>query len=1364
MDLEERIVLNAAGLADVGEDDASEPDVPMHDPVPAAEAEASDSARPTEAETEIVFVDSSVRGAAELARNADDGVEVVVLKGDQDGIREITRTLSTRTNVSAVHIVSHGAPGQVTIGSSVLEMTTLNDYRADLQAWGEALTADGDILLYGCAAGQGVEGIALVQGISDVTDADVAASTNETVSTEPGGDWTLEYATGPIEAVLPFDPTDSEVGLDTITVTTLADQSDGGAAGGWSLRDAVLYGNTNAGADTINLPAGTYTLAIAGRAEDVGLTGDLDVLGNLTIQGAGAETTIIDGNGIDRVLDVFPGVTLELKDVTIANGSTEDAEHGGGVRNDGGTLVAEDSRIVDNRAGGGAFDGANGGGIYSTNSGSVMLDHTVVSGNLAHRSQGGGGIYIVGGTLTINESTISHNVSDGEHSTVGGAVYIGSGTAATITHTTISDNRSDDRGGGIYSAGTTEIENSNVVANDARVSGGGIYVAADSSMELTRCIVMGNTLDGELGVTASDVSGDFDPDSTGNLIGVLHGSTGLTADEDPWEPPAVIPVPPVPTVTVTTLADQSDGGAAGGWSLRDAVLYGNTNAGNDVISLPAGTYTLALTGRAENAGLTGDLDVLESLTILGAGADTTIIDANGIDRVFDVFAGVTLTLKDVTIANGSTEDAEHGGGVQSDGGTLIVEDSEIVDNRAGGGAFEGANGGGIYSSNSGSVTLDHTVVSGNLAHRSQGGGGVYIVGGTLTINESRFTQNVSDGEHATVGGALYIGTGTTATITHTTLSDNRSDDRGGAIYSAGTTEIENSNVLANDAPVSGGGIYVAAGTPMKLTQCIVMGNTLDGEIGVTASDVSGDFDPDSTGNLIGVLHGSTGLTTDEVLWVPPPVTPAPAATVTVTTVADQSDGGAAGGWSLRDAVLYANSNAGSDVIDLPAGTYTLTLAGRAENAGLTGDLDVLESLTIQGADAETTIIDGNGIDRVLDVFPGATLVLRDVTIANGSTEDAEHGGGVRNSGGTLNAEDSRIVNNRAGGGAFDGANGGGIYSTNSGNVTLDHTVVSGNLAHRSQGGGGIYIVGGALTINESTITHNVSDGEHATVGGAVYIGSGTTATITHSTLSDNRSDDRGGGIYSAGTTEVENTNVLANDAWVDGGGIYVAAGSSTKLTRCIVMGNTLAGGLGVAGSDVSGDFHTDSTENLIGVLSGSTGLATDGYAWCCPLETEDEAEPPLPCAWCPPVAAARGPKAGPAAEAQEPAEAPADIETLMPILRHQRVPIGEEGGQPEPGERDALAPAAARRVPLDMSAQDRADREPVGPSQNLLSRAANAFRGAGLDASSALGEMVADNVEGGSALDTWMSGASIFEKWLRIGMSRSSSLRVPLVR
>jgi CSLREA domain-containing protein len=112
--------------------------------------------------------------------------------------------------------------------------------------------------------------------------------------------------------------------------------------------------------------------------------------------------------------------------------------------------------------------------------------------------------------------------------------------------------------------------------------------------------------------------------------------------------------------------------------------------------------------------------------------------------------------------------------------------------------------------------------------------------------------------------------------------------------------------------------------------------------------------------------------------------PAHAATITVNTTNDElnSDGDC----SLREAIQAANTDAtvdacttgsGADTITLPAGTYTLSLAGASEDANATGDLDITSVITIDGADAASTTIDGGGLDRVLDVRPsgGATLEM-----------------------------------------------------------------------------------------------------------------------------------------------------------------------------------------------------------------------------------------------------------------------------------------------------------------------------------------------------------------------------------------------------
>src|SRR5262245_38134727 len=106
------------------------------------------------------------------------------------------------------------------------------------------------------------------------------------------------------------------------------------------------------------------------------------------------------------------------------------------------------------------------------------------------------------------------------------------------------------------------------------------------------------------------------------------------------------------TFTVTKTADTNDGSCNADCSLREAIRAANASPGTDTITLPAGAYTLALTGIGENAGATGDLDITESLTLNGAGSGSTTINAAHIDRVLDILAG-TVTISGVGLFNGN---------------------------------------------------------------------------------------------------------------------------------------------------------------------------------------------------------------------------------------------------------------------------------------------------------------------------------------------------------------------------------------------------------------------------------------------------------------------------------------------------------------------------------------------------------------------------------------------------------------------------------------------------------------------------------------------------------------------------------------
>lgn len=81
-----------------------------------------------------------------------------------------------------------------------------------------------------------------------------------------------------------------------------------------------------------------------------------------------------------------------------------------------------------------------------------------------------------------------------------------------------------------------------------------------------------------------------------------------------------------------------------------------------------------------------------------------------------------------------------------------------------------------------------------------------------------------------------------------------------------------------------------------------------------------------------------------------------------------------GACSLRAAVQEANALPGHDVIVLPAGLFAFTVEGRDEDSAASGDLDILDTLTLAGTGAQATIVDGNGIDTVVQIHAGAGMV------------------------------------------------------------------------------------------------------------------------------------------------------------------------------------------------------------------------------------------------------------------------------------------------------------------------------------------------------------------------------------------------------
>lgn len=323
--------------------------------------------------------------------------------------------------------------------------------------------------------------------------------------------------------------------------------------------------------------------------------------------------------------------------------------------------------------------------------------------------------------------------------------------------------------------------------------------------------------------------------------------------------------------------------------------------------------------------------------------------------------------------------------------------------------------------------------------------------------------------------------------------------------------------------------------------------------------------------------------------------------ITVTTSADTiADDGQC---SLREAIIAANTNGayggcasggGADTIIFgPAFSsptmIDLTATGANEDAALTGDLDILESLTISGTGALT--IDGLNSDRVFDVRPGASLVVTGLAVRNGKgasdgggfrvegslnligvTVSANQGGGIANLGGSVTLSSTMVTGNTIYGISNQGSgaltmnagqvvNNQGVGFTNSvSSATLTGVFVSGNT------NGGLRNQG--ATQSKLTVTSGVVISNSATSGGGIANeGVGASTTISATRIGGNVVTGSGGGIFNNGVMAITNSTLDHNQAR-SGGGIE-HFGGNMSLTNVTVSGNNATdngGGLYVLGS------------------------------------------------------------------------------------------------------------------------------------------------------------------------------------------------------
>ncbi|HLO48173.1 MAG TPA: DUF4347 domain-containing protein, partial [Kamptonema sp.] len=314
--------------------------------------------------TQIVFIDSTVEDYQSLAQSAEPGKEVFILDAAGNGVEQITQLLASCTNISAIHIVSHGGPGSLQLGAIQLNSQNLDVYASQFQQWKNALTTNADILLYGCNVAAQIEGKNFISRLNQLTGADIAASKSLTGSAALGGDWDLEVTIGSIETPLAFSQDAIAAYNHVLATFAVTNTNDSGAN---SLRDAITLANGTLGADIIDLTGITGIIALATTLPTINES--------VTLNGPVAATLTVSGSNAVQILTTNMNIgPVSISNLTFANGT-------GGIFNGSGvTLNLTNVTFSSNTAGAG-------GALY--NDGTATITNSTFKANTATASGGG---------------------------------------------------------------------------------------------------------------------------------------------------------------------------------------------------------------------------------------------------------------------------------------------------------------------------------------------------------------------------------------------------------------------------------------------------------------------------------------------------------------------------------------------------------------------------------------------------------------------------------------------------------------------------------------------------------------------------------------------------------------------------------------------------------------------------------------------------------------------------------------------------------------------------------------------------------------------------------------------------------------
>jgi hypothetical protein len=603
-------------------------------------------------------------------------------------------------------------------------------------------------------------------------------------------------------------------------------------------------------------------------------------------------------------------------------------------------------------------------------------------------------------------------------------------------------------------------------------------------------------------------------------------------------------------LSVNTTADQNDGSAAGGLSLRDAILIANADTTNDYIIELNSDQAYSLTNMdswdslSDNTGKTGDLDILPGgkVTIKGIGSANATIDGSGFgsgfgegNRVFHFLANSNVSLEQLTITGSAV------GGIRVEAkATANIRNSLVTRN--------------VYIAQSG-------------GRASARGGGIENYG-TTTIQSSIISDNAADW--------------------------------GGGIYSEGALSISDSVINGNRSSLSGNGGGIYSSGSLSATNCVINAN----QVGSSNSELDGGFYNTGTATIFGTTfnnNSSTGIFNNGSV------------TLTGGSITNNLDHGLLNKGVSVIVGTTINDNKRNGVKNNSKVTIKQAFLNQNAQSGLYSSPD-LDSRTAEGALVENTTIDRNGETGIVNAgtlsllksvvsnngdgglvnwtgsIATATAIVNETVIQKNITSG--NGGGIDNRKADLTVVNSRIDGNSA------AKFGGGIFNEN--DTLHDTRIVNSTISNNTaQFGGGILnsgytMPGGRLSPPRDTrasltaINLTISSNSASRSGGGVYNEARGDINFINATVSNNTS-----------------TIDLANTSRGAGGGIYneIDGGLDGKARGVVNLKNTIiAGNFDTPNNsvnnrtlnpDLSGPVNGGNS-NLIGNLNGASGSIGKG--------------------------------------------------------------------------------------------------------------------------------------------------------------------------